>query len=656
MIALRHSLLIMLMSAPAQALAQRAPRVSYVYPAGGRAGTTVEVTFGGQYLDEPTGVITSDEGIEAKIIEHDKPPSQVAIGDIREKLREMQSKMRQQRNEGKLTPVEMLPTIRKLMREGELTEKDLRHLAESDRKRNDPKQQQNAQIAETVRVQIRINETTQPGIRYLRLQSADGLSNPLRFMIGQHLEVNEAEAPFSFDFEHYSGGSWKKTAASEIATPPVTPPVTINGRILPGEVDNYTFHARKDERLVVSVQARNLVPYLADAVPGWFQAIVALFDATGQEVAFADGYRFDPDPVLFFKIPAEGEYRLQVHDSIYRGREDFIYRITVGELPYLTGISPLGARTGEQVTVTYQGGNLGANFKERLSVPDKPGIINMHATNDIWRSNEIPFQIDTLPEEMERESNNRLSGANEIKAPMVINGNIDSPGDVDYYRVKGRGNRSMVFEIFARRLGSPMDAGLAVLDTEGRQLEFNDDHEDPTAGLTTHHADSRVLMKMPPLGECFVRVTDTQHQGGIGHAYRLRVSPGVPAFALRVTPSSVNVTAGGIARLTVHALRLNGFAGEIALKVKDAPGFVMKHAMVPAGKDVAEVSLSAPSSAATDAPIAVGVEGSAEVEGEPLVVEAVPAEDMMQAFIYRHLVPVDALLVDVRAALAKAAK
>ena len=33
--------------------------------------------------------------------------------------------------------------------------------------------------------------------------------------------------------------------------------------------------------------------------------------------------------------------------AIYRGREDFVYRITIGELPFVTSIFPLGGRAGE---------------------------------------------------------------------------------------------------------------------------------------------------------------------------------------------------------------------------------------------------------------------------------------------------------------------
>ncbi|MBX7208254.1 MAG: hypothetical protein K1X78_08100 [Verrucomicrobiaceae bacterium] len=636
------------MLAPA-AHAQRGPRINYIYPAGAKRGTSVEVTFGGQFLDNPTGVISSGEGVTAQIIDHDKPPPQTTLSDIRDKLREMQSKMRELRRDDKMPQSEVLPTIRRLLREAGISEKDLRHLADFDRKRNDPKQQQNQQISETVRVKITLAEGAAPGFRFLRLRTASGLSNPLRFAVGQHDEVLEVEPERTFDFENYSSGSASlKKPAQKPVTPTVALPVTINGRILPGEVDHYTFHARKDEQVVLSVQARHLIPYLADAVPGWFQAVVSLQDSMSSEVAFAGGYRFDPDPVVFFKIPEEGDYHIEVHDSIYRGREDFVYRLTVGELPFLVGITPLGMKAGTTGEITFQGGNLGDKFRQRFTAPEEPGIILQQAVIGGVRSNAIPFQVDAVNEEPEHESNDTPGSATEVKPPMVVNGRIDKPGDVDYYRVNGRGSRPMVFEIFARRLGSPLDSTLTAFDIYGKQIGTNDDHEDPTAGLTTHHADSRLVVDLPPGGMCVVRVSDTQHQGGISHAYRLKVTQAKPSFALRVTPSSVNAAPGGSAKLTVHALRMNGFDGEIKLQLKSPPsGFDLRNATIPAGKDNADVALAVPSTEGGE-PVAISVMGSAEADGDKLVVDAVPAEDMMQAFIYRHLVPVDALLVDVR--------
>ena len=96
---------------------------------------------------------------------------------------------------------------------------------------------------------------------------------------------------------------------------------------MPGDVDRYRFTAAQGQQLVAVVCARELMPYLADAVPGWFQAALTLYDAQGHEVAYGDDYRFHPDPVIHFKIPADGEYVIEIRDAIYRGREDFVYRV-----------------------------------------------------------------------------------------------------------------------------------------------------------------------------------------------------------------------------------------------------------------------------------------------------------------------------------------
>ena len=122
----------------------------------------------------------------------------------------------------------------------------------------------------------------------------------------------------------------------------------LNGQIMPGDIDRFALKLAKGQRIVMAVSARELIPYLADAVPGWFQATLALYDDQGKEVAYADDYRFNPDPVIFYEIPQDGQYVLEIKDAIYRGREDFVYRIAVGEFPYVTSIFPLGARLGDQ--------------------------------------------------------------------------------------------------------------------------------------------------------------------------------------------------------------------------------------------------------------------------------------------------------------------
>ena len=126
---------------------------------------------------------------------------------------------------------------------------------------------------------------------------------------------------------------------------------------MPGESDRFRFSAKRGQNLTIEAQARHLIPYLADAVPGWFQVTLALYDGKGKEVAYADNYRFNPDPVLFYRITEDGDYEIEVRDAIYRGREDFVYRVSISEKPFITQIFPLGGQgRGPQRSPRYGAG------------------------------------------------------------------------------------------------------------------------------------------------------------------------------------------------------------------------------------------------------------------------------------------------------------
>ena len=625
------------------------PRVGYVYPAGGKAGSAFGIEIGGQGLSEPTDVIVSGDGITARILDHNKLPPAAVIRDYADKLNAIRPELRELGEDSSLTPTAFHLKLDRLLEGAELDRKKVRQIAQYRHQRADPKRQENAQIAETVFVRFEISPDAEPGLRYLRLLTASGLSNPLRFVVGRLPEGNEPDT-WSFDLPTYVGArsdSEVKTLTDESRT--INPPGTVNGRIMPGDVDEFYFNANRGDQIVVAVQARNLIPYLADAVPGWFQAVVSLLDPDGKELAFADDYRFDPDPVLFYRIRRPGRHRIRIHDSIYRGREDFVYRITVGELPFLTSIYPLGGRAGSEIKLGLAGGNLPVRVIERFRLPDEAGLIQVEPPSDSLFTNSVPFHVDDVPESIEREPNDRIGAWNEIEMPGLINGLIQSPGDFDFYRVEAGGGRPMTAEIFARRLNSPLDASLTIYDSDGRQIAWNDDFANPSAGLTTHHADSRITFKPSGGGTCFIRVGDTQNRGGSAFAYRLKVTQGAPAYALRVTPSSLNAKPGGTARCTVHVVRLDEFEGPIRLSLKDAPeGFVLRNTTIPADEDNITVSISVPNGQ-TEKPVKIALQGTIDVDDStPELVDVVPAEDMMQAFIWRHLVPVDALMVSIQ--------
>jgi len=608
-------LVVVLAVAPSLWAQSRTPHIGYVYPAGGRQGDTFQIEVSGQYLDGANNVYVSGSGVRAVVIEHLAPLAGQLSNDLRRRTRELQKK-----GTDAAGFKEMAEIQKKIDASSNRTVYPV--------------------LSETITCQVTIAPNAEPGERELRLQVAAGLSNPLVFCVGQLPEFREK--------------GWRSSPADANLT--VTLPAGINGRIVPGsferyrsvvrrtqpylpaDVDRYRFAARQGQQLVLAVKARELTPYLADAVPGWFQATVTLFDAQGRELAYDDDYRFHPDPVLHYEVPKNGDYVLEIKDAIYRGREDFVYRILLGELPFVTSIFPLGCRAGERASIELKGWNLPARKLTMDTKGKKPGVypVSVRAKNLV--SNQMPFAVDTLPEGLEKEPNDELKNAQKVTLPMNVNGRIDPPGDRDIFRFTARAGGRIVAEVYARRLDSPLDSVLKLTDAQGLQLAFNDDHEDKGAGLYTHFADSLLTATAPADGTYYLHLGDIQQKGGAEYAYRLRVSPPRPDFDLRIVPSVVNVAAGGTARVTIYALRKDGFSGDIALALKDAPkGYVLKGDRVPANQDKAEATLTVPPTPPAE-PLSLTVEGRATAGGQPIVRQAVPAEDMMQAFAYRHLV------------------
>ena len=280
-----------------------------------------------------------------------------------------------------------------------------------------PRVQVNSSIAETAVVELTIAADAPPGDRELRLVTPVGYSNPMYIQVGVNpevleLEPNDPETP------------WKAA--------PIELPVVLNGQIREGDVDRFGFRAEAGQELVIRTQARRLVPYMADAVPGWFQAAIVLYDDAGDQVAYADSYRFDPDPVLFFRVMQSGTYTLEVFDSIYRGRQDFVYRVTVSEQPFATGIFPLGGPVGSATSAELTGWNLP---RTQVELDTKtPGVVR--AVTEVggqWLQAPLKYTVGTLPELLEHDPNDALAAARKIEPPVIINGRIDQPGDVDSY-------------------------------------------------------------------------------------------------------------------------------------------------------------------------------------------------------------------------------
>jgi hypothetical protein len=618
---------------------QRQPHIGYVYPAGGRQGATFPAIVGGQFLDGVTNAFVSGPGVRAVVVEFNKPMNPGMFNQLRDQMRQLQER-RQAALRDERRGVKNSTNVWTAAEERKLEEIRAKIL------KNPPNRNATPALVEVATLKVTVAADAPPGPREIRLGTPLGLTNPLKFYVGQLPEFSDPPArPANPDVDRFRARLGRQPAPPPKTEPRVTLPATLNGQIMPGEVDRFRFTARKGQQLVIAASARELIPYLADAVPGWFQATLTLYDAQGRELAYDDDYRFHPDPVLHYVIPQDGDYVLEIKDAIYRGREDFVYRITAGELPFVTSIFPLGGPDTAPTTVALKGWNLPTT---RLTVEARdagPSVQTIVVTNEGRLSNRLPFAVDNLPECLETEPKNTPDTAQTVTLPVIVNGRIGRSGDVDVFRFNGRAGDRIVAEVYARRLDSPLDSALRLTDARGRQLAFNDDHEDKGSGLNTHHADSYLLATLPADGTYFVHLNDVQHQGGDAYGYRLRLGPPRPDFALRVVPSSVSARAGASATLTAYALRKDGFTNDIIVFLSDAPdGFKLSGGKISGTNDQVRLTLTVPF-APQKKPVRLGLAGRAILDGDTVIRPAVPAEDMMQAFAYRHLVPSENLEV-----------
>jgi hypothetical protein len=234
---------------------QQIPHAGYAYPAGGRQGSTFEITVGGQFLDGVKSAIVSGAGVEATVVEHVKPLTPAQAGELRDQVKELSAKPD--------------PTAEDRQKLAGIRAK----LAAFVRRSITPA------IAETVRLNIAVAPGAALGEHQLRLLTPNGLTNPVMFSVGQLPEVSRPPAKGAGVRTAAQAGRGRGQARPTPEPPmEIVLPVLVNGQITPGGVDRYRFQAVQGQHIVVAAKARELLPYISDAVPGWFQATLGLTD------------------------------------------------------------------------------------------------------------------------------------------------------------------------------------------------------------------------------------------------------------------------------------------------------------------------------------------------------------------------------------------
>jgi hypothetical protein len=223
------------------------------------------------------------------------------------------------------------------------------------------------------------------------------------------------------------------------------------------------------------------------------------------------------------------------------------------DTPRVVVVAPLGVPVGAKTKVTIWGVKLDDATEVRFFEPkvmaklvkaEKVPVPNQQDPNRIGDSrlqveltvpddiamSELSFLVVTKAGEsaphkllvngepapiVEKEPNNGFRQAQSIPVPAVIDGAINSPQDVDVFKIDGTKGQRLVCQVLAARYGSPVDSILTLYHADGKILAINDDHDGSP--------DSRLEVTLPRNGTYYLGLVDAHDMGGPQYVYRLVV-------------------------------------------------------------------------------------------------------------------------------------
>ncbi len=420
-------------------------------------------------------------------------------------------------------------------------------------------------LSQKLLVTVAADADAEPGVREFRVYNPAGVSPPRPFIVSS---VPRQPEPL-----------YVPPHREQPATPVVTNiPCVLDGQILPGSTDRWILPLAKGRTITLRVTAREFQPYIGDAVPGFFNPVLRIVDKQGRVQAFADDYHYHPDTVLTFTAPEADDYTLEIHDNLYRGRDDFTYAIDVRD----------GA----------------------------------------WAPSVRDISLTPLP------------AWNISKDALVrsYHGVVKTRGQASVHTFTVKEPCELGFDLLARRAGSPLDARVTVWKGETLVARVDDVTNTVHLGSVIQaECDpvGRVAFAEP--GTYTFRVEDEAGRGDEDFFYTLRLHRPDPRFEVWCMKSGVSLRAWwGGQRVAFKVIRRDGFDGDVTLEENEF--FSFRPNVIPAASNTIMVTaiskLKQPC-----APTNFTVTASGVVRGFHVKVPVVPANEYNQAFAWNHLVP-----------------
>ncbi len=347
------------------------------------------------------------------------------------------------------------------------------------------------------------------------------------------------------------------------------------------------------------------------------EAITATADEAlgyGREVAAARA-ALGQDGVLDVTLPADGDYILRLVQFTYTaGGPDYFYRLSISANPWIESVFPPMIEPGKTAQVTLHGFNLpggkldpaavvNGRAMETLTVPvtapadpaslDKlrfSGLLTpMSATLDgfeyrLGTSNPKLIAFARAPVVIENDDNDTPDKAQAIPVPCKVAGRVDKKRDRDWYVFAAKKGDVLMIELQSERLGAPTDMYFKLVNINGKtpaDIVFQDDTPETLSFfLFTANSDPAPFrFVVPEDGKYQIMVGShlADNQADPRHVYRLRIAPEKPDFRLIAMPpdehrpEALTVGQSGQEYCMVYAQRSDGFKGDVTLTVEGLP-------------------------------------------------------------------------------------
>jgi hypothetical protein len=345
-------------------------------------------------------------------------------------------------------------------------------------------------------------------------------------------------------------------------------PVALSGAVPGSGVSRTTFFGKAGDETIVEVEARRLGSRL--------RPVIHVYDSRRVQLAWAmPSNNLAGDARVVAKLPRDDRYTVELHDAQYAPPGSSFFRLKIGHWQFADLAFPPAVTSGQESSFELIG-NVAVRAPLRVANRSQLAFVNLPG-DSIVSGPPPSVLVSSLPELLESRSADDQPMVLPA-VPVAVSGRLDTHDQKDRYVVPVVVGAKLVFEVFAERIGSRIDAAIELRNKQGGVLASGDD--------ATGTTDSRLEFAVPPsLDSVEVVVRDTLDIASTDATYRLVVtSADAPQpFDVVLKSDVVNVPAGELQVIEALVNR-RGYVGPIHLDVADLPpGVAESGSEIPAG-------------------------------------------------------------------------